>query len=66
MSDINATLNWMRSRVGKVGYSMSYLRHGPNYYDCSSAVFSALKAGGFWPQNGVLGTTETLYAQEGK
>lgn len=66
MADINATLNWMRSRVGKVGYSMSYLRQGPNYYDCSSAVFSALKAGGFWPQSGVLGTTETLYAQEGK
>lgn len=65
MSDINAMIKWFEDRRGRVGYSMSYLRYGPNYYDCSSAVFSALIAGGFRQPNSVLGTTETLYSLEG-
>ena len=35
----------MSDRVGKVTYSMDY-RNGPNSYDCSSAVYYALMAGG--------------------
>ncbi|HEM5558310.1 TPA: glucosaminidase domain-containing protein [Streptococcus suis] len=35
----------MSDRVGKVSYSMDY-RNGPNSYDCSSAVYYALMAGG--------------------
>ena len=36
---------WMEARRGKVTYSMDY-RNGPNSYDCSSAVYYALMAGG--------------------
>lgn len=63
--DINAMIKWFEDRLGKVKYSMSYLRVGPHYYDCSSAVFSALIAGGFRPKGSVLGSTETLYSLEG-
>lgn len=63
--DIDAMIKWFEDRIGKVKYSMSYLRVGPNYYDCSSALFSALIAGGFRPKGSVLGSTETLYSLEG-
>lgn len=63
--NIEALIKWFEDRRGKVRYSMSYLRTGPNYYDCSSAVFSALIAGGFRPPGSALGTTETLYSLEG-
>lgn len=63
--DIDAMIKWFEDRLGKVRYSMSYLRVGPYYYDCSSAVFSALIAGGFRPKGSVLGSTETLYSLEG-
>jgi hypothetical protein len=65
MTDITATGNWMLSRQGAVGYSMDYtLRKGPNYYDCSSAVLNALKAGGFVDFD-YPGNTETLYGLDG-
>ena len=63
--NIDAMIKWFEDRLGKVKYSMSYLRVGPHYYDCSSAVFSALIAGGFRPKGSVLGSTETLYSLEG-
>ena len=63
--NIDAMIKWFEDRLGKVRYSMSYLRSGPDYYDCSSAVFSALIAGGFRPKGSVLGSTETLYGLEG-
>ena len=43
--NIETALRWMSDRVGKVTYSMDY-RNGPNSYDCSSAVYYALMAGG--------------------
>ncbi|MBP1044401.1 hypothetical protein I6N95_25665 [Vagococcus sp. BWB3-3] len=65
MSDITRTVDWMKTRKGKITYSMSQ-RLGPNSYDCSSAVFNALIAGGFLPQGSFIGNTETLYSLEGK
>lgn len=43
--NLEASIRWMSDRVGKVTYSMDY-RNGPNSYDCSSAVYYALMAGG--------------------
>lgn len=43
---------------------MAY-RNGPNSYDCSSAVFYALRAGGF-PHTSFIGNTETLFQLRGK
>lgn len=62
MSNIQTTLNWMTSRQGRVTYSMAY-RNGPNSYDCSSAVFYALQAGGFTIP--FIGNTETLFSMRG-
>ena len=63
-TNLEAVVNWFRSRQGKVTYSMDN-RLGPNSYDCSSAVFNALKAGGFVSQHTWPGTTETLFQMEG-
>ncbi|MGM0217635.1 peptidoglycan amidohydrolase family protein [Enterococcus sp. AZ126] len=60
MSDINTSLKWMSDRQGSVTYSMIY-RYGPLSYDCSSAVYYALIAGGFLPPNSNIGNTETLF-----
>lgn len=62
---INTMIQWFKEREGKVTYSMDY-RNGPNSYDCSSAVYSALIKAGFLPANTWLGNTETLFALEGK
>lgn len=43
--NLETSIRWMSDRVGKVTYSMDY-RNGPNSYDCSSAVYYALMAGG--------------------
>ncbi|WP_201344752.1 peptidoglycan amidohydrolase family protein [Streptococcus suis] len=43
--NLETSIRWMSDRVGKVSYSMDY-RNGPNSYDCSSAVYYALMAGG--------------------
>jgi hypothetical protein len=59
MASINSMINWMEQRLGKVTYSMS-ARLGPNSYDCSSAVYNALIAGGFL-KAGSMGNTETLF-----
>ncbi|MBS4462293.1 glucosaminidase domain-containing protein [Aerococcaceae bacterium zg-B36] len=58
-------IEWFESKKGKVTYSMER-RNGPNSYDCSSAVYSALIYAGILPRNTWLGNTETLYALEGK
>lgn len=57
-------IEWFELRRGKVRYSME-LRWGPNYYDCSSAVFSAMIYAGIRPKGSILGSTETLYSLEG-
>lgn len=64
MSDINTMIGWMEARKGKVSYSMTN-RTGPYSYDCSSAVFYALAAGGF-TKFSYPGNTETLYGLVGK
>ena len=51
-------IEWFEERKGKVTYSMSN-RYGPNSYDCSSAVYSALVYAGIF-ESGKMGTTATL------
>ncbi|MFB5519665.1 peptidoglycan amidohydrolase family protein [Enterococcus casseliflavus] len=63
MMDIESMIKWMTDRQGKVTYSMTH-RLGPNSYDCSSAVFFAMIAGGFLP-TGSMGNTDTLFAMNG-
>lgn len=60
MSDINTTIGWLQQRRGEVSYSMDN-RYGPSSYDCSSAVYYALIAGGFLPPSSNIGNTETLF-----
>ncbi len=64
MLSVETVIAWFKAREGKVTYSMDY-RNGPNSYDCSSAVFSALIEAGFLPRGTHLGSTETLYGLEG-
>lgn len=64
MGSIDSVMNFMYSKQGKVGYSMA-ARMGPYSYDCSSAVFFALIAGGFLKQGTGIGNTESLYRLEG-
>lgn len=60
---IENMIKWFTDRQGKVTYSMTS-RLGPNSYDCSSAVFFAMIAGGFLP-SGSMGNTETLFSMSG-
>ena len=52
---VDKMIQWFEARQGKVQYSMDVgLRGGPNYYDCSSAVFFAMQHASFtgigtWP-----------------
>ena len=43
--NIENAIAWMAARQGQVTYSMDY-RNGPSSYDCSSAVYYALRSGG--------------------
>lgn len=63
MMGIERMIKWMTDRQGKVTYSMTH-RLGPNSYDCSSAVFFAMIAGGFL-LTGSMGNTDTLFAMNG-
>lgn len=50
---VEKMIQWMESKKGRVTYSMA-ARTGPSSYDCSSAVYYAMQAGGFggigtWP-----------------
>ena len=65
MSKALKAIQWYEDRRGKVSYSMDY-RNGPNSYDCSSALYSALIYANILPANTWLGNTETLYALENK
>lgn len=59
MPSIENMIKWMSDRQGKVTYSMNS-RLGPNSYDCSSAVYFALIAGGFLPAD-TMGNTDSLF-----
>ena len=60
--NIQTALDWMIARQGRVTYSMAY-RNGPNSYDCSSAVFYALRHAGVSVP--FIGNTETLFSMRG-
>lgn len=64
MADLNKTLKWFdnhhRSKKNAPKYSM-YTRYLNPNLDCSSAIFYALKAGGFLPSSTPIGNTETLF-----
>lgn len=55
----NKAIKWYKDRLGKVTYSMQN-RGGPNSYDCSSALYSALNYAGVFKDK--MGTTATLEA----
>lgn len=57
---IEGTINWFNARKGRVTYSMIN-RNGPNSYDCSSAVYYALKESGGLPHNINVGNTDSLF-----
>lgn len=59
MASLETMVNWMQQRLGKVTYSQA-ARLGPNSYDCSSAVYTALIAGGFFSV-GTMGNTDALF-----
>ena len=54
----NKAITWYRNHMGKCTYSMSN-RYGPNSYDCSSALYTALVYAGELDK-GSMGTTATL------
>ncbi|WPC08602.1 phage tail spike protein [Globicatella sp. PHS-GS-PNBC-21-1553] len=58
-------IKWFKDREGKVKYSMTAARVGPNYYDCSSAVYSALFYAGFKPNINYIGSTVSLWTDIG-
>lgn len=62
---LEKVVQWFRDRIGKVKYSQDLvLRQGPNFYDCSSAVYAALMYAGFLPE-GHKGNTGSLFQLEG-
>lgn len=57
---IEGTINWFNARKGRVTYSMVN-RNGPSSYDCSSAVYYALKESGGLPAGISVGNTDSLF-----
>lgn len=53
-------IQWFNGRLGRVTYSMIH-RLGPNSYDCSSAVYLALKEAGIFSSGLYVGNTDTLF-----
>lgn len=60
MTNVEAAIGWMASKQGRVSYSMNY-RYGPNSYDCSSAVYTALQSAG-WNTSANGRNTETMFS----
>ncbi|BFL72136.1 peptidoglycan amidohydrolase family protein [Anaerococcus nagyae] len=64
---VKEALDWMDRHHRSKGYHYSMKqRYGNPGYDCSSAVYYALKAGGAIPQDMPIGNTETLFKLKGK
>lgn len=57
---LQAMINWFSARKGKVTYSMN-ARTGPSSYDCSSAVYYAMKEAGFTDYTGWPFSTESMH-----
>ena len=56
-------IRWMEQKKAQhITYSMDY-RLGPNSYDCSSAVYFALKEAGFIDPSTFPGNTDSLFGQ---
>lgn len=53
-------INWFKARELSTVYSMEH-RNGPQSYDCSSAVYYALKTAGLLPANTPIGNTDSLF-----
>lgn len=66
-SGIEKMIKWGESKVGNTHYSQGERgpRTGPNSYDCSGFVMSAMIEGGFLPKGTSIGNTETLFGMEG-
>ncbi len=65
---VKEALDWMdkhHRHKGNYPYSM-VRRYGNPGFDCSSAVYYALIAGGVLPKNTPIGNTETLFKLKGK
>lgn len=60
MKKLETAINWFYERKGKVSYSMAS-RNGSKSYDCSSAVYYALKSAGLLPQSIGIGNTDSLF-----
>ena len=63
MASIDAMIKWMTDNEGKVAYAMvrPWGNGNPPQYDCSAAVITALRAGGFMDYSGGnYGNTGTL------
>lgn len=64
MVNINKSIQWMKDHhryKTNIRYSMTNRLLNPDL-DCSSAIFFALRAGGFLPTSIPVGNTETLFA----
>lgn len=64
MNKVEIALAWFYQRIGKVHYSMQQ-RLGPRTYDCSSALYHALRFAGFSLRIPWTGNTETLFQEVG-
>lgn len=63
MANIEKSIQWFKDHHHSKGYHYSMTqRYGNPNFDCSSAVFYALIAGGFLDKNQSIGNTETLFA----
>lgn len=61
MPSIDSSIQWFKDKqAAKISYSM-VSRNGPSSYDCSSAVYYALIAGGFLPGGHRIGNTDSLF-----
>lgn len=66
MTSRKALMQWYLDREGKVAYShQEQERLGPESFDSSSALFSALIAGQFLPEGTALESVEFLYRLNG-
>lgn len=67
-AQLEKAIQWYKDRLGKVRYSMGENgpRTGPDSYDCSSAVYASFIYAGILPKGTYLGSTEDLYALDGK
>lgn len=63
---VKEALDWYKDHHRSKGIHYDMVnRYGPDYYDCSSAEYYALIAGGVLPKDTPIGNTETLFKLKG-